>query len=240
VAFDMQSERDTTRAGAAAAIETRDRALAATARLISERDALAAVIDAVRAECGEIERGCTVARSRGAGDGFVVQTAEEIVRDIRTALATGSAPVAASENACQDCGVDNPVWFAPNVLWNRVMGGPAATDDPGGYLCPVCFIRHAEAAGIDPTGWLLTQEAVAAPVGETPRPRRYDQCDDTCTVDCGHCKGAGPAVPVEEQQRVITADGFGGSLAPMPDPYKPRSAPLDDSWIVMDIIEEQR
>lgn len=20
--------------------------------------------------------------------------------------------------------------------------------------------------------------------------RHYDQCDDTCTVDCGHCKGA--------------------------------------------------
>lgn len=26
-------------------------------------------------------------------------------------------------------------------------------------------------------------------------PRRYDQCDDTCTVDCGHCKGNGPPVP---------------------------------------------
>jgi hypothetical protein len=22
--------------------------------------------------------------------------------------------------------------------------------------------------------------------------RRYDQCDGTCTVDCGHCKGQGP------------------------------------------------
>jgi hypothetical protein len=69
-----------------------------------------------------------------------------------------SAPVGASENACQDCGVDNPVWFAPNELWNRVMGGPDAHDDPGGYLCPVCFIVHAKAAGIDPTGWFLTEE----------------------------------------------------------------------------------
>lgn len=25
---------------------------------------------------------------------------------------------------------------------------------------------------------------------------RYDQCDDTCTVDCGHCKGAGRPDPV--------------------------------------------
>lgn len=25
----------------------------------------------------------------------------------------------------------------------------------------------------------------------TPRPTRYDQCDETCTTDCGHCKGKG-------------------------------------------------
>ena len=23
------------------------------------------------------------------------------------------------------------------------------------------------------------------------RPARFDQCDETCTVDCGHCKGQG-------------------------------------------------
>ena len=23
---------------------------------------------------------------------------------------------------------------------------------------------------------------------------RYSQCDDTCTTDCGHCKGNGPPV----------------------------------------------
>lgn len=22
--------------------------------------------------------------------------------------------------------------------------------------------------------------------------RRYDQCDESCTTDCGHCKGEGP------------------------------------------------
>ena len=30
------------------------------------------------------------------------------------------------------------------------------------------------------------------------RPSRYDQCDGTCTVDCGHCKGAG--TPTQEEQ----------------------------------------
>jgi hypothetical protein len=34
-----------------------------------------------------------------------------------------------------------------------------------------------------------------APDTATPgeRPRRFDQCDDTCTTDCGHCKGKGLA-----------------------------------------------
>ncbi|MEV7962353.1 hypothetical protein [Oerskovia paurometabola] len=25
---------------------------------------------------------------------------------------------------------------------------------------------------------------------------RYDQCDATCTTDCGHCKGQGRPVPL--------------------------------------------
>jgi hypothetical protein len=28
------------------------------------------------------------------------------------------------------------------------------------------------------------------------RPQRYDQCDDDCTVDCGHCKGKGRLEPL--------------------------------------------
>ena len=39
-----------------------------------------------------------------------------------------------------------------------------ATDDPGGVLCPICFIEKAEAAGIMPaTGaWLVTKEPAAS------------------------------------------------------------------------------
>lgn len=33
-----------------------------------------------------------------------------------------------------------------------------------------------------------------AHVAERQPGRRYDQCDGTCTVDCGHCKGAGRPV----------------------------------------------
>lgn len=31
-----------------------------------------------------------------------------------------------------------------------------------------------------------------SPAADTTRPHRYDQCDATCTTDCGHCKGEGP------------------------------------------------
>lgn len=31
---------------------------------------------------------------------------------------------------------------------------------------------------------------IVNPVAERS-PRRYDQCDETCTADCGHCKGKG-------------------------------------------------
>lgn len=61
----------------------------------------------------------------------------------------------AGEATCDDCGGHNPVWFAPNDVWNFVVGGPGAKDDPGGFLCPVCFIVKAEAAGLVPNVWEL-------------------------------------------------------------------------------------
>lgn len=66
-----------------------------------------------------------------------------------------------NEARCSDCHGPALVWFAPNWLWNRVMGGPDATDDPGGMLCPNCFIQRAEGAGIRPTAWVLDQEQLA-------------------------------------------------------------------------------
>lgn len=72
-----------------------------------------------------------------------------------------------SEKVCGDCGGHNPVWFAPSPLWNLVMGGPQATGDPGGIVCPVCFIRRAEASGIEPTAWEVREEPSPSP-GSAP------------------------------------------------------------------------
>lgn len=41
------------------------------------------------------------------------------------------------EDFCQLCGGRNPVWFAPNELWNKVNGSRE------GILCPVCFQEKA-------------------------------------------------------------------------------------------------
>lgn len=83
------------------------------------------------------------------------------VRDADQALvATPSSPQAVltegfDPSRCPDCGGPNPVWFAPNAVWNFVMGGPDARDDPGGHCCPICFIARAEAVGVLPAAWEL-------------------------------------------------------------------------------------
>src|SRR3990172_9903647 len=46
---------------------------------------------------------------------------------------------------CGDCGRHYLVmWAAPNELWNRIWG------DGSGMLCPDCFSKRCEAAGVLP------------------------------------------------------------------------------------------
>lgn len=59
---------------------------------------------------------------------------------------------------CDDCQQPYAVWFAPSPIWNFVMGGPDAKDDPGGMLCPRCFTLRAESAGVVPTAWVVAPE----------------------------------------------------------------------------------
>lgn len=51
--------------------------------------------------------------------------------------------IAHPEDTCQRCGGRNPVWYAPNYLWNGVMGSP------NGIICPTCFYVAASNRNID-------------------------------------------------------------------------------------------
>ena len=48
------------------------------------------------------------------------------------------------DGPCDSCLKTYPAWFTDNTLWNQVMGGRACIDDPGGLLCPRCFMLRAE------------------------------------------------------------------------------------------------
>jgi len=55
-------------------------------------------------------------------------------------------PVLAGDRLCGACMAANPIWFTDSPLWNRVVGGPRAKGDPGGVLCPACFMARADHA----------------------------------------------------------------------------------------------
>ena len=77
---------------------------------------------------------------------------------------------------CQECGVENVVWFTDNIVWNRVIPGRTA------MLCPICFIRRAD--GVIPnTGWKLVSENLQpAPSGSA---REWREKHGTHGIDIG-------------------------------------------------------
>lgn len=83
---------------------------------------------------------------------------------------------AGTDGPCQDCGQHYVAWWTDHAIWNRVMGGPNATDDPGGLLCPNCFLATA-----DPVrgAWHL------APPPQNPAslPPSIDASPETAPVD---------------------------------------------------------
>jgi hypothetical protein len=92
-----------------------------------------------------------------------------------------------SESRCDDCAGVNPVWFAPNKLWNLVVGGPEEKGDPGGFLCPNCFIRRAEAAGIASAAWELRPavDSIAPACGAA----EASPCQSEDVTSYGRCRG---------------------------------------------------
>lgn len=59
------------------------------------------------------------------------------------------------EAFCELCGRENACWFAPSEVWNVACGDR-------NIICPVCFIKLTEAAGIKPTSWLIAPEGYSA------------------------------------------------------------------------------
>lgn len=81
----------------------------------------------------------------------------------------------------------------------RVVGDYKVGFEPqrpdGATLCTRAHETPEDAAADIYACWLLRD--LGASVLEHGYAERYGQCDDTCTVDCGHCKGAGK--PVSER-----------------------------------------
>lgn len=71
------------------------------------------------------------------------------------------------EDTCEDCGRDNVTWFAPSKLWNDVARREDGSDP---MLCPICFIKRAEAAGQKIQAWQLAPEFYDSPNDQAEAP----------------------------------------------------------------------
>lgn len=61
------------------------------------------------------------------------------------------------DQRCQLCGVPNVTWFTDSDLWNRVM-------PRDGIRCIPCFIRAAEAIGINHDAWWVGPQSRMRPL----------------------------------------------------------------------------
>ena len=62
-------------------------------------------------------------------------------------IANGGHP----EDYCEKCKQPNVTWFIQSDLWNKYSNGHD-------IICPICFIKQAEASGYKPTSWELKPE----------------------------------------------------------------------------------
>ena len=60
------------------------------------------------------------------------------------------------EDICEECGRENPVWFAPSEIWNKAVREQC--EDADLMLCPMCFIKRAEAVGFNTRAWRVAPE----------------------------------------------------------------------------------
>tara|TARA_Y100000588_G_scaffold303804_1_gene326416 strand:- start:437 stop:967 length:531 start_codon:yes stop_codon:yes gene_type:complete len=66
--------------------------------------------------------------------------AQKCRKQARAAIAALTPTPQEGDTTCQECGRDNPVWFAPNDVWNRVVGERGTVR----VLCPCCFMAKGD------------------------------------------------------------------------------------------------
>lgn len=63
------------------------------------------------------------------------------------------------EETCQRCGGPNPVWYAPDDIWNATVRTDGT--DEWGILCPLCFALLAEGRVLgDRVRWAFVPEVL--------------------------------------------------------------------------------
>ncbi len=69
------------------------------------------------------------------------------------------ADLRSADGPCDECGHHYPPWWIDHGVWNLTLGGPEVKGDPGGMLCPLCFMRKAAPIR---GAWHLTNPALTA------------------------------------------------------------------------------
>jgi len=77
-------------------------------------------------------------------DKYLVELKDGVIADFFCDEATKVIKEEHPENSCQWCGGNNPCWYAPNELWNKIT-----EHQVGLIICPSCFQKKADEIGIN-------------------------------------------------------------------------------------------
>jgi hypothetical protein len=123
-------------------------------------------------------------RSQAGGYRCCKHCAEDDVHDI---------PAEGHEGPCQTCDSPNALLLERVVEAEaKVARVEAMAEEWLSEFGPASELENVmgQQSVTIATAVRLIRAALAGPEPDTT-PRRFDQCDATCTTDCGHCKGAG-------------------------------------------------
>lgn len=107
------------------------------------------------------------------------------------------------DTICQSCGQPNPCWFAANEIWNRVV------PERSGVLCPSCFIKRAELAGVGTKdAWKLVPVELRGNAVPTPSPK-VEAWVDTVVDKYESAIGPSLKLPCKDRLKAMIQEGMG-------------------------------